>query len=79
MMITRLLLSNYRPPGDPFLRQKEGCLFGGAALEEPREQQQDQENQKNDYKYRYESTPHFLTSLARDRVLTNERQHEHDQ
>ena len=37
-----------------------------ASLEEPREQQQDQENQDDNHKYRYEPTPHFLTSLVRD-------------
>src|SRR5215216_5799686 len=52
---------------------------GSASLEEPEEQQQDQEYQKNDYKYRYEPTPHVLASLAKDLSLTNERQYEHDQ
>src|SRR5215216_7588575 len=49
------------------------------SLEEPREQQQDQEYQDNDYKYRYEPTAHVLTSLARDRLLSDERQHEYGQ
>src|SRR5215213_10134066 len=62
-MISRLLLLTVLPPWRPILPRK-SYLFGRASLQEPREQQQDQENQKNDYKYRYEPTPHFLTSLA---------------
>ena len=72
MMITRLLLLTRLPPWRLIPE-------GAASLEEPEEQQQDQEYQKNDYKYRYEPTPHVLTSLAKNLSLTNERQYEHDQ
>ena len=78
-MVSRLLLLTVLPPWRPIPCARKSCLFGGASLEEPREQQQDQEYQKNDYKYWYEPTPHFLTSLARDLCLSNERQHEHGQ
>src|SRR5215203_1950524 len=78
-MVSRLLLLTVPPPWRPIPCARKSCLFGGASLEQPEEQQQDQEYQKNDYKYRYEPTPHFLTSLAKDLSLTNERQYEHDQ
>ena len=78
-MVSRLLLLTVLPPWRPIPCARKCCLFGGVYLEEPEEQQQDQEYQKNDYKYWYEPTPHFLTSLARDLCLSNERQHEHGQ
>jgi hypothetical protein len=72
-MVSTLLLLTVLPPWTHLAPES------AVSLEEPEEQQQDQKNQKNDHQYRYESSPHFLTSLAKDLSSTNERQHEHDQ
>ena len=50
-----------------------------APLEEPRQQQQDHKNQDDDHKYRYEPSPHVLTSLVISPCSSNIRQREQGQ
>jgi hypothetical protein len=47
--------------------------------EKPRKQKKSNYNQNYHHKYRYEPTPHVLTSPVKRRSLKNRRQHEHDQ
>ncbi len=47
--------------------------------EKPRKQQKSHYDQNYHHKYRYQPTPHVLTSPVKKRSLKNRRQHEHDQ
>ena len=74
MMVTRLLLPTQRPPRRPILAPK-----NQRASEKPRKQKKCHYDQNYHHKYRYEPTPHVLTSPVKRRSLKKRRQHEHNQ